>query len=72
MITCPYCQQDLGDLTPVMDTLSKDKLNGEVHFDATCCGKPLRAYSNVMAYYLEAAKPLANGQENTPILIGHA
>lgn len=72
MITCPYCQQDLGDLTPVMDTLSQDKRNGEVHFDAPCCGKPLRAYSKVMTYYLEAAAPLANGQEKAPVMIGLA
>lgn len=51
---CFYCPGDLGDLNDVMDILSEDKLNGETEFTAQCCGKKIKAFSQVMRYYIVA------------------
>ncbi len=67
MYQCPRCEGDLGDLDPVMDKLSADKLNGEHFFDCPCCHVPLRAFSLVSAYYVEPADG-----SSKPRLIGAA
>lgn len=46
MTRCPYadCKHILGDLDAVMDKLAKDKVNGKVQFNASCCGQTINAY----------------------------
>lgn len=53
MDQCPYCTHDLGDLDPVLEQLSFNKIDGEYFFNSACCNRPLRAFSNVGAYYVE-------------------
>lgn len=70
MYQCPCCKSELdyiGFLFPIMDVLAKDKMNGQVPVLAPCCGKPLRAYSRIMEYWLEPADGSAS-----PIRIGAA
>jgi hypothetical protein len=69
---CPYCESDLGDLDPIMDILSQNKLNGETEFASKCCHKKIRAYSNVGMYYIVAAEPLPASEKRKPQLIGAA
>lgn len=69
MNSCPHCKSSLGELEAVMDTLSENKINGEVEFDAPCCGEPLKAYAQAMAYYLVPVKDIESG---APQRIGHA
>ncbi|WP_328187542.1 hypothetical protein [Marinobacter sp. OP 3.4] len=59
---CPYCKKSLGDLGPVMDQLAENKMNGELFFQSVCCNQKIRAYSEVMKYFIEAADSLPGRQ----------
>lgn len=68
MSTCPHCASALGDLDRVMDELAKDNLKGEYFFTPKCCGRQVRAFSEVGMYYIAAnTDPAAK-----PQLIGAA
>lgn len=55
MDVCPSCKGDLGDLDPVMEELSFNKMSGEHFFEAPCCGTKMRGFSKVMTYFVEPA-----------------
>lgn len=68
MTRCPYsdCKQILNNLDVIMDELTKDKEHGQVVFEAPCCKRSIRAYSDAMRYYIVPT----DGSSN-PVQIGH-
>lgn len=53
MNTCPVCGRDAGDLDSVMDTLQHAQgLMPSVNIVAQCCGKEIKAYRDIQAYYI--------------------
>lgn len=52
MTECPHCSQDLGDLEEIMNQLAQNKLNGNLVFTSSCCGKEIKAFSKAGFYYI--------------------